>query len=568
MLRFPARNPPLLTGPLHAMTHHPSPITSDRRLPDQIIDPPHSLGAIIRQIGPGLIIAANIVGSGELIMTTKTGAQAGISLLWLILLGCVVKVFVQLEFGRFAISHGETTLTSLNRVPGPKILGINWIVAFWAIMVATSTGQLGGILGGVSQSVSITFPITGDYQTAVQIPAQNDIEDHAAWKNGEVPASEREAKRLRRIEEELAELGDRGRILLDLSMAGKDLVDARGNSLVDPWTVDDKIWAVIIGLVTATVLFIGRYKLIELFSVALVVAFTFITLGNVAALQRTSYAISGQEFLHGLSFHFPDTGDWKQALVTAFATFGIIGVGANELISYPYWCLEKGYARSTGPRTADDSWLRRAQGWFHVMKWDAFTSMVIYTLATAAFYLMGVAVLHSEGRNPEGMRMVSTLARSYVPIFGEYAKWLFLSGAVAVLYSTFLVANAGNARMVADFAGVVGWSSNDADSRNRSRLIRGISTLLPILCIVLFLLFPKPTMLITIAGMTQSLMLPMLAFAAMYFRFYETDVRLRPGWKWDVALFVSTLALFVASSWGIYSTFWDFVGQIRKSLLT
>jgi Mn2+/Fe2+ NRAMP family transporter len=130
------------------------------------------------------------------------------------------------------------------------------------------------------------------------------------------------------------------------------------------------------------------------------------------------------------------------------------------------------------------------------------------------------------------------------------------------------VANAGNARMVADFAGVVGLSSNDADSRNRSRLIRGISTLLPILCIVLFLLFPKPTLLITIAGMTQSLMLPMLAFAAVYFRFYETDVRLRPGWKWDVALFVSTLALFVASSWGIYSTFWDFVGQIRKSLLT
>jgi hypothetical protein len=180
------------------------------------------------------------------------------------------------------------------------------------------------------------------------------------------------------------------------------------------------------------------------------------------------YAISGRDFLHGLSFQLPATGDWQQALVTAFATFGIIGVGATELISYPYWCLEKGYARSTGPRTADDSWLRRAQGWFHVMKWDAFTSMVIYTLATAAFYLMGVAVLHSEGRNPEGMRMVSTLARSYVPIFGEYAKWLFLSGAVAVLYSTFLVANAGNARMMADFAGVVGWSSNDADSRNRA----------------------------------------------------------------------------------------------------
>ncbi len=533
---------------------------TDLRDAGQIVDPPRTFGSILLQIGPGLIIAANIVGSGELIMTTKTGAQAGISLLWLILLGCVVKVFVQLEFGRFAISNGETTLTSLNRVPGPKILGISWIVAFWAVMVSTSTGQLGGILGGVSQSVSITFPITGDYRDAVQIPAEKDLRDHADWKNGKIP----ETTRLKRIENELIELGDRGKMLLDLTMAGKDLKDKDGISLVDPWTMDDKIWAIVIGLGTAVILFVGRYKLIETFSVALVVAFTFITVGNVAALQRTTFAISGSEFLHGLSFHLPDTGDWKAALVTAFSTFGIIGVGASELISYPYWCLEKGYARSAGPRTAEESWLRRAQGWFYVMKCDAFTSMAIYTLATAAFFLMGVAVLHSEGRNPEGMRMVSTLARSYVPIFGEYAKWLFLSGAVAVLYSTFLVANAGNARMIADFAGVIGLTSKNADSQARRNVVRGLSTFLPILCIVLFLIFPKPTLLITIAGMTQFLMLPMLGFAAVYFRFFETDKRLRPGRLWDTALFVSTLALIVASIWGVFSSYEEFMKVIHQ----
>ncbi len=43
------------------------------------------------------------------------------------------------------------------------------------------------------------------------------------------------------------ELGDRGRILLDLSMAGKALVDQQGVSLVDPKTVDDKIWAIATG---------------------------------------------------------------------------------------------------------------------------------------------------------------------------------------------------------------------------------------------------------------------------------------------------------------------------------
>lgn len=545
------------------MTTDASPEIADLRTPEQIVDPPTSLFAILRQIGPGLIIAANIVGSGELIMTTKTGAQAGISLLWLILVGCVVKVFVQLEFGRFAISHGETTLTSLNRVPGPKILGINWIVAFWALMISASTGQLGGILGGVSQSVAITFPITGDYRMAVEIPGKSDIKDHAAWKNGAEPKTERDARRLNRIEAELMALGDRGKILLDLSLAGQALIDAEGRDLVDPWTIDDKIWSGLIGITTAMILFFGRYKLIEVFSVALVVAFTFITLGNVAALQGTTYAISGKEFLRGLSFQLPDGADWRSSLVVALATFGIIGVGATELISYPYWCLEKGYARSAGPRTQDDSWLRRAQGWFHVMKWDAFSSMVIYTLATAAFYLMGVAVLHSEGLNPEGPRMVSTLARSYVPIFGEYAKWLFLSGAIAVLYSTFLVANAGNARMMADFAGVAGWSSKVSDSKARRRLVRGVSTFLPILCLIMFLTYPKPVILITISGMMQCLMLPMLAFAALYFRFHETDSRLRPGRLWDAALFVSSLALLIASVWGVYSYCADLMSVIK-----
>ncbi len=549
---------------------HPS-APADLRRADEIVDPPTTIGSILKQIGPGLIIAANIVGSGELIMTTKTGAQAGIALLWLILLGCIVKVFVQLELGRFAISNGETTLTSLNRVPGPKLFGVNWIVAFWVLMIATSTGQLGGIAGGVGQSLSLTCPITGDYRAAILCPSEKEISAWAKWENGggnstqpdlaaltateTLPetADEKHVRVMMRIREEIDGLGDKGVQIRKLALAGEPLVDAKGNSLVNPPTRDDKIWATIIGIGTAIVLYVGRYKLVETFSVALVVGFTFITVGNVFALQETKYALTTADFIRGFSFGLPD-GDSTAAILTAFATFGIIGVGATELISYPYWCIEKGYARSAGPRDASDSWLRRAQGWFYVMKWDAFASMVIYTLATAAFYIMGVCVLHSEGRDPEGMRMVSTLSRSYVPIFGEYARWLFLAGAIAVLYSTFLVANAGNARMMADFASVIGLCSRDHESKNRQRVVKVISTLLPLVCVVAFVAFPEPVHLIKIAGMTQAIMLPMLGFAALYFRFRETDVRLRPGLAWDAALMISSAALLITACWGIYKS--------------
>ena len=112
--------------------------TSEATAASDIQEPPTSFGGIFRKLGPGLIIAASIVGSGELIATTKTGAQAGISLLWLVIVGCVIKVFVQVELGRVAISQGETTLTSLNRIPGPR-LGVSWIIWYWLMATRPSS---------------------------------------------------------------------------------------------------------------------------------------------------------------------------------------------------------------------------------------------------------------------------------------------------------------------------------------------------------------------------------------------------------------------------------------------
>lgn len=525
------------------------------RQSQDVVDPPTSLGLILRQIGPGLIIAANIVGSGELIMTTKTGAEAGISLLWLIIVGCLVKVFVQLEFGRYTISQGETTLSSLNRVPGPRILGINWVVLWWAVMMIATVGQLGGIVGGVGQSLAMTVPFSGDYLAMIETPATTDITDYAEWRRqygdaDQAPDSAPEIRRMRWIARDLNALGDRGTELLKMATDGVPLVDKNGTPLDLVPTNDDRTWVIIMGVVTAGLLYYGRYGFIEKASVILVVSFTLITIGNVISLQMTKdYAISGAEILRGLSFGLPER---PGAMLTALATFGIIGVGATELISYPYWCMEKGYARSCGPRDDSDGWLRRALGWYRVMRVDAFASMVIYTAATAAFYFLGVAVLHSEGRNPAGMRMVSTVAESYVPVFGEYAKWLFLIGAFAVLYSTYLVANAGNARMMADFAGVMGWCERDPDGPRRKSFVRGLSTFLPLACVAAFILIPKPVHLIALSGLTQAIMLPILALSSIYFRHTFTDPRLRPGKLWDACLILSSTALLIAGVWGVF----------------
>src|SRR5271156_6015213 len=109
--------------------------------PDAIREPPHTLAKAVRQIGPGLILAASIVGTGELINTTSLGAKEGFALLWLILLSCIIKVFVQVELGRYAITHGKTTLAAFDTLPGPR-LGAAWICWFYMFMLLATQAQI------------------------------------------------------------------------------------------------------------------------------------------------------------------------------------------------------------------------------------------------------------------------------------------------------------------------------------------------------------------------------------------------------------------------------------------
>src|SRR5438477_5383859 len=109
-----------------------APVASDpyRLDPREVREPPHTFLEALRRIGPGIILAASIVGSGELIATTVLGAQVGYTALWLIVLSCLIKPIVQAELGRYTVATGEPSLESFDRVPGPR-LKVRWIVWGW-----------------------------------------------------------------------------------------------------------------------------------------------------------------------------------------------------------------------------------------------------------------------------------------------------------------------------------------------------------------------------------------------------------------------------------------------------
>ncbi len=123
-----------------------------------IREPPTSIWGSLPYLGPGFILSASIVGSGELIATTIVGAKAGFVLMWFLIFSCLVKVAVQIEFGKHAISSGESTMASLNTLPGPRLGRANWSIWTWLLLMIAKMMQVGGIVGGVVLAIEQFAP--------------------------------------------------------------------------------------------------------------------------------------------------------------------------------------------------------------------------------------------------------------------------------------------------------------------------------------------------------------------------------------------------------------------------
>ena len=437
--------------------------------PEKILAPPSGFGERMRFLGPGFILSACIVGSGELIATTRLGAEAGFVTFWVIVVSCLVKVAVQLEFGKHAIYSGESTMAALNQLPGLRLGKAHWSIWAWLMLMVFKLLQVGGIVGGTALVLNIAFP-----------------------------------------------------------------------------QISVVVWSYLTAVVVSLIIYRGHYRPIEKGAVAMVALFSLLTLVSVGALQFTPLQISAKELLSGLTFQLP-----SGAVLVALGAFGITGVGGDEIMGYNYWLIEKGYAAYTGPREENADWQLRAQGWIRVMYLDALFAMVIYTLVTVAFYLLGAAILHRQGLLPEGMELVRTLSRLYTQSLGPWAGAIFLLGAFVVLFSTLFAALAIWTRLFSDAFGQFGWL-DFRNAKQRHNTIAILAWAIPLIWATLFLLLRVPTLMVIIGGIATTVILLIVVFAALHFRYRRLPVTLRPGAFYDAALWLSIIAIVLVALYGVY----------------
>ncbi len=118
---------------------------------------PRGLFGLLHNIGPGVVVSGSVVGSGELLVTTRMGAEVGFVFLWGVIVASVIKFFIQVELGRQSVLHDETTIQSLDRISGFRFRDTSWVA--WLC----SAGYLGvmlalvGILGAVAGLMHAVF---------------------------------------------------------------------------------------------------------------------------------------------------------------------------------------------------------------------------------------------------------------------------------------------------------------------------------------------------------------------------------------------------------------------------
>ena len=513
-------------------------------------DPPRGLNATLRHLGPGMILAGSVVGSGELIVTTKLGALAGFGLLWFVLLSCVVKVVVQAELARHTIASGETFLKVFNTLPGPAGKRPTWLTLPWmtalVLCCVVALATFVQLEPEQRNAVTAIWLATGVIAVSVAV----------AWL----------ASRTRRREGEAVPALPApptinwftwlwlGSMLLVFVNSGA-ILGGTGQviEMVFPGMLGDggaRYWSILLAALCGTILIAGTYASLEKTLVVLVSAFTLVTVACTALLRWTDFAISWPDVAGGLSLGVPATMDTTLVL-TALAMYAGTGVAFGEMWNYTYWCVEKGYARNVGEPQPGFAWRARARGWIRVMYTDAVVTMFVYTASTICFYLLGAAILNARGLDPDGRETISALSTIYTDGLGSWAAGLFLIGAFFVLVSTVLSGAAGSSRMLADALGVIGLIDSK-DYSVRLRFIRIFVVVALVLYAVAYWLFENPPqMLLVTSSLIAAVMYPVLGLGTLYLRYRRVDPGIAPGRPTTVWLWVCALILTVVSPAGI-----------------
>lgn len=123
---------------------------------EKIIKPPRGL-AVLALVGPSFVWCAEYIGSGEVILATRTGAILGTGIIWAVVFGIFLKYWIGMSGARYTVCTGEAMIDMFDRIPGPR----HWVV--WIVLVAqfiSAAVSIGSIATAAGVFLSSLVPIS------------------------------------------------------------------------------------------------------------------------------------------------------------------------------------------------------------------------------------------------------------------------------------------------------------------------------------------------------------------------------------------------------------------------
>jgi len=350
--------------------------------------PPTGL-AMLALVGPGLVWCSEMIGSGEVIISTRVGAILGTGVIWAVVVGIFLKYWIGMGGAWYTVCTGEGMIDMFDRIPGPR----HWVV--WIVLVIqflSATIAMGAIATAAGVFLNSLIPISAYF---------------GGW-------------------------GGWGGWVVSIF------------GLIVAWSGGFKILKAIMSffvlimilgiLYVSIVLFPGWRQFLEgfLFKIPSVPAWAVSEAGVSQNPWREILPLMGWA-AGGFASH-------------VWYTYWVLGAGYGAAAGRGYGKpADTAFLKSLDRRSAE-----KIRGWCRVVLTDATVAMVITIVVTISFLIAGAVVLGSSKLAPQGPQVAIMLSRIFSSKWGTVGGFAFLLTGTTALIGTLTVQLAGWPRLLAD----------------------------------------------------------------------------------------------------------------------
>lgn len=308
------------------------------------------------------------------------------------------------------------------------------------------------------------------------------------------------------------------------------LAGAAATALVVIFRVALLVPAIIIIILSATVILLGQYKVIEKATTVLAI---------IISLAIVTAAIATKPDMQALAQGFTPTIPENIKMDEVLSWLGFMLAGAAGLMWFSYWTAARGYGAASLKNTepipladlnADDQ--KKLQGWIKHMT-IANTLAVVGALVIAfAFLILGTELLKPKGLIPEENKVAETLGQLLGGIWGQFGFWFMILAVLITFISTILSDQDGFGRMFGDGSAILAAKWQVGDRWKNQKFLEKIFVivLLALLPIITYAIVGEPVGLLKAAGVIEACHIPIVAFLILYLNYKTLPSGLRPNW--------------------------------------